>query len=157
VNQTSITRITGAIESFLSEFAAGKGLFPVEIQVRGRAGDMVVEVFIDGDSGVDSSACTEISRALGKSLDEGVLKDENYALTVSSPGLDRPLMFPRQYPKHAGRGISLVLRTGGAPEPFRGILVDAGVSSIRVRAGAKGEPREIPFADIIEAKIEPRW
>jgi ribosome maturation factor RimP len=157
VNRTSTTRITGAIQSFLSDFTAEKGIFPVEILIRGRAGDMVVEVFIDGDAGVDTAACVEISRALAKSLDEGVLKDENYALTVSSPGLDRPLKFPRQYPKHAGREIALVLRSGGATERFRGRLVDAGESSIRVSADAKQEPREIPFADIVEAKIEPPW
>jgi len=47
-------------------------------------------VFIDGDTGVDAEACAEISRPLGKLLDEGVLRDESYELTVSSPGLDRP-------------------------------------------------------------------
>ena len=157
MNRTSITRITGAIEAFLSDFTAEKGVFPVEVQVGGRSGDMVVEAFIDGDSGVDTAVCAEITRALRKTLDEGVLKDENYALTVSSPGLDRPLKFPRQYPKHAGRGIALVLRSGAATERLRGILVDAGAASIRVKADAKGEPREIPFDDIVEAKIEPRW
>jgi ribosome maturation factor RimP len=157
VNRTFITRVNDAIESFLAEFTAGRGIFPVEIEIRGQKDNLVVEVFIDGDTGVDAVACAEISRALGKTLDDGALRGEPYTLTVSSPGLDRPLKFPRQYPKHAGRGIALVLRSGEATERFRGVLLEAGAESISVRAGAKGAPREIRFADIVEAKIEPRW
>jgi ribosome maturation factor RimP len=157
VNRTFITRVHGAIESIFTEFPAGRGIFPVDILIRGQKDNLVVEVFIDGDAGVDTTACAEISRALGKMLDDGVLKDEPYTLTVSSPGLDRPLKFPRQYPKHAGREITLVLVSGAATERLRGILLGAGAESISVRAGEKEAPREIRFADIVEAKIEPRW
>jgi ribosome maturation factor RimP len=157
LSRTFITQVTGAIESFLADFTAEKGIFPVEILGRGQKNDLAVEVFIDGDTGVNAVACAEISRALGKTLDEGVLRDEAYSLTVSSPGIDRPLRFPRQYPKHAGRGIALEFRSGGATERFRGVLLDAGPESIRVRALPKGEPKEILFADIVEARIEPRW
>lgn len=157
MDRTFITHVTGAIESYLADLTAGGGIFPVEVRMLGQKGNLVVEVYIDGDAGVDAAACAEISRPLGKFLDEGVLKGESYELTVSSPGLDRPLKFPRQYPKHAGRGIALVIRSGGATERLRGVLVHATEVSIRVSPAGKGEERDVRFADILEAKIEPRW
>ena len=173
MDRTFTAQVIGAIESFIGEFSSsspnspgttrapgtgvGGGVFPVEIALRGRRGDLVIEVFVDGDSGVDTAACADLSRGLAKALDGGVLRDERYALTVSSPGLDRPLKFPRQYPKHAGRRISVLLRKGDAAERVRGVLVDAGGQSIRIRTGPKDDPREIAYAEIAEAKIETPW
>jgi ribosome maturation factor RimP len=125
--------------------------------IRGPKDNLVVEVFIDGDQGVDTASCAVISRALGKDLDAGMLKDAPYTLTVSSPGLDRPLKFPRQYPKHVGRGITLRYRSGGSVERLSGVLAGADERSVRVSAGTKGDEKEIPFDDIVEARIEPRW
>ena len=157
MNRTFITQVTGAIESFLTDVTAEKGIFPVEVLIRGQKNNLTVELFVDGDTGVDTVLCAEISRALGKMLDDGPLRGEAYTLTVSSPGLDRPLKFPRQYPKHAGRGITLVLRSGTATERVSGVLVDAGAESIRVSAGPKDGERVVRYTDIVEARIEPRW
>ncbi|HLF13953.1 MAG TPA: ribosome maturation factor RimP, partial [Bacteroidota bacterium] len=92
-----------------------------------------------------------------KDLDGSVLSGETYTLTVSSPGLDRPLKFPRQYPKHVGRGISVTLLSGASTTRLLGVLVAAGERSILVQTESRGEAREIAFEDIVEAKVEPRW
>ncbi len=157
LNRTFINRVAGKIESFLGEFGDQKGIFPVEIIIRGQAGNLVIDVFIDGDTGIDAGTCAEISRALGKDLDAGVLEGEAYALTVSSPGLDRPLMFPRQYRKHAGRRIALSLRSGDTVERTEGILLTVGDRSISIRQESGDAMKEVPFDDIVEAKIVPRW
>ncbi len=157
MNRTFITQVVGRIESFLGEFAGRKGIFLIDVLVRGQRNDLLVEVFVDGDTGVDAGTCAEISRALGKDLDGSVLAGETYTLTVSSPGLDRPLKFPRQYTKHVGRGISVMVRSGASTERLRGVLVAAGDRSIQVQPEPRGTTREISFVEIVEAKIEPRW
>lgn len=157
LNRTFVSRVAGKIESFLGEFGGQKGIFPVEVIIRGQPGNLVIDVFIDGDTGIDAGTCADISRALGKELDAGVLEGEGYALTVSSPGLDRPLRFPRQYHKHAGRRIAVTLRSGETVERTEGILLAVGDRSISVGQESGDAPREVPFDRIVEATIVPRW
>ncbi|HLF13532.1 MAG TPA: hypothetical protein VI932_01410, partial [Bacteroidota bacterium] len=68
MNRTFITQVSGRIESFLGEFAGQKGVFLVDLLIRGQRNNLVVEVFLDGDGGIDAGTCAEISRALGKDL-----------------------------------------------------------------------------------------
>jgi len=157
VDRMFVERIVGRISPFLETFLGSKGLFIVDIIIRGQKGNLVLEVFIDGDTGVNTAACAETSRALSKELDERVLQGENYALTVSSPGLDRPLKFPRQYAKHAGREIMLEVRADGGPVRITGILAEARADAVGIRMKGSEALTEVPFSDILEARIKPRW
>jgi ribosome maturation factor RimP len=157
VDRNSVERITGRIGPFLETLLTPGGFFVVDITMRGVKNERVIEVFIDGDQGVTTAACTEISKALSKELDENVLKGEGYTLTVSSPGLDRPLKFPRQYAKHVGREILLRVRSGSGDTRIEGTLVGAGDKAISVEVLGGKAPAEIPHAAILEARIKPRW
>ncbi len=66
-------------------------------------------VFIDSDSGFTFERCQKISRFLESHLDSNGWLGEKYLLEVSSPGIDRPLKFPRQYVKNIGRNLSVTL------------------------------------------------
>lgn len=68
-----------------------------------------VEVFIDSDTGVDFDVCRTVSRFLEGILDENKWLGETYTLEVSSPGVSRPLILPRQYKKHLGRKLVITL------------------------------------------------
>jgi ribosome maturation factor RimP len=66
-----------------------------------------VEIILDADDGLTFGMCQRISRYIENYLDtEGVL-GEVYVLEVSSPGVTRPLVLPRQYPKHIGRDLEV--------------------------------------------------
>lgn len=69
-----------------------------------------VEVFIDSDTGVDFDVCRTVSRFLEGILDENKWLGETYTLEVSSPGVSRPLILPRQFKKHLGRKLVLILQ-----------------------------------------------
>jgi ribosome maturation factor RimP len=73
-------------------------------------------IFFDSDSGVTFEKCTQVSRFLEKRIDEAHLLEENYVLDVSSPGVDRPLMLWRQYPRHQGRYLRVSRKDGSAVE-----------------------------------------
>ncbi|MDX1912749.1 MAG: ribosome maturation factor [Saprospiraceae bacterium] len=62
-------------------------------------------VFADSDSGMTFEKCQKLSRYLESHLDENGWLGESYLLEVSSPGIDRPLKFPRQYAKNIGRTL----------------------------------------------------
>lgn len=114
-----------------------------------------IVVYIDGDEGVSLDACTQISRVLESVLDEEPALGGIYELEVSSPGVSRPLKFPRQYLKHIGRTLKITLVDGTTAE---GQLVNTGHESIVIETrskerGARPESKEIPFDQIREAYV----
>lgn len=69
-----------------------------------------LHVFADCDSGLTLEKCQKLSRYLESHLDANQWLGESYTLEVSSPGIDRPLLFPRQYAKNLGRTLAVWLK-----------------------------------------------
>lgn len=78
-----------------------------------------VAVYIDSDSYLDFKKCQQISRYLEAHIDEEGWLGEKYTLEVSSPGLEKPLKFERQYIKNIGRTINVQTTT---EEVYKGEL-----------------------------------
>ena len=114
-----------------------------------------VEIFLDSDSAMTFAKCQKISRYLEAIIDEENWLGEKYTLEVSSPGIDRPLKFLRQYKKNIGRTVAINLNSG---EDFSGTLLTAADEKItieykeRIKEGKKKKTvitqKEIPLADI---------
>ncbi|MBX9449805.1 MAG: ribosome maturation factor [Taibaiella sp.] len=69
-----------------------------------------VKVYLDGDQGLPINAISRINRSLYQKIEEaGLFEDGNFSLEVSSPGVDEPLVFTRQYHKHLGRSLEVTL------------------------------------------------
>ena len=64
-------------------------------------------VFADSDSGMTFEKCQKLSRYLESHLDVNEWLGTTYLLEVSSPGIDRPLKFPRQYLRNIGRTLAV--------------------------------------------------
>ena len=71
-----------------------------------------LDVFIDSDFGISFEQCQKISRYLEQYLDEEQWLGEKYVLEVSSPGVSRPLVMKRQYPRNVGRKVEVKLADG---------------------------------------------
>ncbi len=83
--------------------------FIIEI-LFGKKNDL--EVYIDSDSGMSFDKCRTISRGLEAVIDEQDWLGETYTLDVSSPGLDRPLKFARQYQRNIERELEVTMADG---------------------------------------------
>ena len=80
-----------------------------------------LEVFIDSDTSITFKKCQRISRHLEAYLDESEDITQAYILEVSSPGIGRPLKFPRQYVKNIGRKMKVETEE----DRFKGRLQEA--------------------------------
>jgi ribosome maturation factor RimP len=119
-----------------------------------------IQVFADADSGLNLEKCQKISRYLESVFDEKSWFGEDYVLEVSSPGIDRPLIFPRQYLKNKGRELEVKLTDG---TEIKGFIIDTNDQSVtlsreEIRKEGKKKIKEIietqlPFNSIKEAKI----
>ena len=152
MSQTTATHhLESLIRSTFEEGRCGEYyLIDLETSATGH-----ITAYIDGDEGVSLDACTQISRILESVLDEEPTLGGVYTLEVSSPGVSRPLKFPRQYLKHIGRTLSIELTNS---EKVEGELKTTGHDTITLVIASgekKGKPelREIAFADIEEAYV----
>lgn len=120
-----------------------------------------LEIFIDADSGMTFRKCQQISRFVEAYLDEEQPLGEKYTLNVSSPGVDRPLKFQRQYVKNIGRNMKVTTNEG---DDHEGKMISADEEKItleakvRVKEGKRKktvvQQTEIAYADIKKAKVK---
>lgn len=133
-----------------------RNAYLIDVAVRGEHGASVAELFIDTDEGVTARLCEGISRELSRTLDANNLFHGRFHLVVSSPGIERPLKFPRQYPKNIGRNMSVKIKDGDSVVQLRGTLLEAGAEDILLSV-AEEDRRRIRFPDIIEARVDAAW
>jgi ribosome maturation factor RimP len=97
-------RIYTLIEPLLQE---DPSYFLVHIKVKPGH---IIRVYIDGDQGLPIKQCTSFNRRLYKAIEEAAWFPEgDFALEVSSPGVDEPLLLNRQYVKNIGRNVEVIL------------------------------------------------
>lgn len=120
-----------------------------------------ISVFVDSDSGVVTRTCARLSRYLEEYLDEKNWQDGVYTIDVSSPGVDRPLKFARQYVKNIGRKLEVKTNSG---DKIVGKMIEANDDFIileyreKVTEGKKKKniikQTEIAHDDIAKAKVK---
>ena len=144
------------VRALADEAVAGTDLYVVDVEVRGRQGSRVVEVYVDADAGAGLGAIAEASNRLGFLLDTEDPIAGHYTLNVSSPDASRPLALPRQYPKHVGRTLDVRYAADGEEVTARGALraADADALTLELRDGAL---LAIPFDAVREARVVLPW
>lgn len=128
--------------------------FLVDLEIQGGK-QTTVWIYVDSESkDVGLDECAEVSKELGFLLDAHEVLD-NYRLNISSPGLSRPLVDARQYPKNMGRKARVKFKIGGNYEKLEGILSDFNDENILLET-EDGEKKTIAFDNIVETKIIPK-
>jgi ribosome maturation factor RimP len=103
-------------------------------------------VYIDHPKGVDHGLCERVTRELDDYR-------RQYAIDVSSPGLERPLRKPTHFGRFVGRKVKL--RTAGEIEGrkrFRGEVIAADEQAVRVGAEG-GDAVLIPYEQIVRGNL----
>ncbi len=91
----------------IEEIQEGTPVFLTDIEV---TKDNDITVYIEKDNGeIDLGDCESLSNLIEEKLDREI---EDYSLTVSSAGLDRPFKVIRQYLKFKGKEIEILLKDG---------------------------------------------
>jgi ribosome maturation factor RimP len=106
----------------------GTSSFLVDVKV---ADGNQIKVLIDDLEGFSIRDAVGLSRYLEKTLDRDI---EDFALSVSSPGLDQPFKVTKQYVKNIGRQVKVKLLEGGSVE---GALLEADEQGILVKSRSK--------------------
>jgi ribosome maturation factor RimP len=102
-------------------------------------------VYIDHPEGVDHALCERVTRELDDYRRE-------YAIDVSSPGVERPLRKPAHFERFVGRKVAL--RTAGeiaGRKRFKGEVIGADEQAVRL--AAEPQPVLIPYEQIVRGNL----
>jgi len=148
--------ITAKITEIAKPIVESEGGFIIDIAIHGSDKGKVVEVFVDNDDGITTDLCADISRELSRALDVNDILQQRYHLVVSSPGIDRPLKYPRQYPKYIGRKVIVKHRGEQQVAKIEGILQAANPDTIDLQLD-DDSTQKIAFDSIIETHVCTVW
>jgi len=109
---------------------------------------------VGGVGGVTVADCATASRALEAWLDEAGLLGQRYILEVSSPGLERPLRWPRHWARFVGHDVTAKLEGLGRVRARIVAVPDEATVVLQPQGGA---PRPVPLATIRDARLAVDW
>jgi ribosome maturation factor RimP len=147
------------IREIAQQVAEQNNLFLIDLIIRGTESSRVIEVFIDGEKNISADECALVSREMSKQIDEKELL-RSYRLDVSSPGVDRPIIYLKQYPKHLNRlfevefsakgGSASGGNSSGSSSTLKGKLISI---EDEVLTFQSSKEIKIKFSDIIRSKV----
>ena len=163
IYQMNSTSLQERLEAMVAAMLNGnEDYFLVDLRV--RPGNNI-KVILDADSGVSIDKCVDYNRHLYKQIEAaGLFPDGDFALEVSSAGVDEPLRFQRQYRKNIGRQVEVILKDGTKREGKMMEVSDDGIvveETMGKNPGGKptGKKKEvrihnIPFSEIKTTKVQ---
>jgi ribosome maturation factor RimP len=146
------------IEQIAQRVAESEGMEVVEVAVLGGGNHRVVRISIDKPEGISHADCELISQQVGTILDvEDVVPGGSYTLEVTSPGVERKLLKPKDYERFLGKKAKVTLR-----EPldnqrhWEGTLAGFDDGLITLETG-NGKKVQFRFEDVDKANLKFEW
>ena len=149
------TELDTRLDAIIAPIVADLGYDLVRIQLSGKPGDLTLQVMAEDPATgqLTLAQCAEISRALDLPLDEADPIEGEYALEVSSPGIDRPLTRRSDWDRWQGHEVRLKLDPA-VDGRVRAHGVIAALEDDKVRLDIKSVgPILLPLTAIASAKL----
>ena len=125
------------------------GLFIIDCSV---SSNKQIKVTIDKMNNITVNECQEISRIIERELEAF---DDNYAIQVTSPGINNSFSVHEQYIKNTGKQVEVVLKDG---IKMQGKLVNVTSDNIalevsgNIKKNEEQNTKTISFSDILKTK-----
>ncbi|MFZ4688853.1 MAG: ribosome maturation factor [Polymorphobacter sp.] len=152
---TESATLAATLDALIAPIVTDLGYELVRVQLLGKPGDQTLQIMAEDPATgqLTLGQCSEISRALDLPLDEADPIDGEYALEVSSPGIDRPLTRRKDWQRWTGHEVRLKLdppvdgraRAHGVIAGIENDMISIEVKSVGAIA--------LPFAAITGAKL----
>lgn len=154
--------VTSKIEEIAQRVAESEGMELVEVEIKGGGPQRLIRISIDKPAGVTHGDCELVSQQVGTILDvEDVVPGGRYTLEVSSPGVERKLLKPRDFERFRGKKAKVTLR-----QPVEGRrawegtlagLVESPTGSLVALEVAQGQTVQFPFEQVQKANLKFEW
>ena len=129
-----------------------------DIEFLGGGRHRVLRIYVDKDGGVTHTDCETVSTGVEAVLDaDELIPGGEYTLEVSSPGVERKLIRPRDFEKSVGKKVKVVLL-----EPMSNSTTWIGVlrafaENVLTVETADGKTAQIPLDSVKKANLKFEW
>ena len=145
-------KTTDAVRALVEDKITSMGYDLVDVEFKKEQTDWVLTFFIDQPEGITLEDCERVSREIDPILDEADPILQQYYLSVSSPGIDRPLKTERDYTRHLQKMITIKLYAAvEKKKEFTGSLLVFDENTLQLQ-GKDGKARVFERKDIAQAK-----
>ncbi|MBK7500943.1 MAG: hypothetical protein IPI19_18155 [Ignavibacteriales bacterium] len=134
-----------------NEIAEKLNFFVIDISFRGDNRKKIIEVFVDAEKNIDADNLAEISREINSIIEDQDIIQQAYRLDVSTPGVDRPLKFLKQFPKHINRNFEVTYKAEDETRTITGKLLSVEREELTFLSDKKEVL--IEFKNITTAKV----
>ncbi len=135
----------------IDELVRDENYFLIDLNFKGDKRNQIIEIFVDNKEGVTTSGCSLISRKIEEYIDEENLFNGKYRLDVSSPGVERSLIYLDQFYKHIGRKFEIEFTSDEEVKKIEAKLKS--INEDKLIFQHKKEELEIPFEKIKSSKV----
>jgi ribosome maturation factor RimP len=150
--------VASKIEEIAQRVVESEGMELVEVEVKGGGNQRMVRIWIDKPEGITHADCELVSQQVGTILDvEDVVPGGRYTLEVSSPGIERKLLRPRDYERFQGKKVKIALRDPiEGRRHWEGVLANFENSLVTLEA-APGKLIQFPLEQVQKANLKFDW
>ncbi len=117
----------------------------------------IYRVFITQEGGVSLDKCAEITRIISPILDLEPPMSGQYALEVSSPGIERKLSTLNHFKQSIGENVKVKLEDDEANVNIKGKLMKVADNIITVYDKEQQKDISFPFTQILKARTYFQW
>lgn len=139
------------IKDIANNIIEKNGFFLIDFILRGNEKNRVIEIFIDGERNISAEDCAKINREINSEIDAQNIIESNYRMDVSSPGIDRSLLYLKQYPKHVNRKFDISYNQNNETKKLTGKLIE--ISGENLTFLSDNKQIIINFNNIKKAKV----
>lgn len=145
------------VREILEEIIGDGDIHIVDIEVRRQNKLIICRIYLDTVSGITIGECHRIGKQLNSAIELAGGLGAEYALEVSSPGIERPFSEEWQFRKNVGRLASITYRNQeDQVTDVAGLLQGIQDGRIKMRLSVKkplDEFIEIPLERILQGKL----
>lgn len=143
--------IKSKILDLISAPLESRNFFLIELIIRGDQRKRIIELYVDSAENITAESLADLSREINTLLSAEENSLGNYRLDVSSPGVDRPLKYLAQYPKHINRYFEVSYQSENETKKIKAKLIS--VKGEELQFSYEQKEIIINFNQIIKAKV----
>jgi ribosome maturation factor RimP len=154
--------VLSKIEEIVDRVAQSEGIEVVEVELKGGGRNQFLRISIDKPEGVTHADCELISHQVGTILDVEDVVPGHYTLEVSSPGVERKLLKPKDFERFQGKKARITLHEPVENQRnWEGTLAgySEGVITLETEAGKAGAVKTLQFRldQVAKANLKFEW
>ena len=148
--------VVSKIEEIAQRVAASDGIEVVEVELKGSGSNRLLRISIDKPAGISHADCELVSQQVGTILDVEDVVPGHYTLEVSSPGVERKLLKPRDFERFQGKKAKVTLRSPVENQRhWEGTI--SGISDGMITLESAGREIRFPFEQVERANLKFEW